>query len=401
MRTCVRARHLFRYIGVVRRAGVERSSAGPAAGLSWWRRLAVAPAGGSAPPGGAAGSAGPAAARGRGLGGSRRPTAWAGAWLSGRRSRAARTWCSCRRTRRAWRGVGGQTLASAGGDRRGGRAGAAGARLLPGGDGLRGLHGTPAAAIAAARGRWRRPARIGAGPTRFCALAAALTARSRRPRCSSSSAGRGAVWRGQPVSLLGLREGTEALAEPLGRLGVRTLGERRSLGAQRWLIALARRACSPTAWPAARIARFARAGASERIGETMEVGDASSGSALERVMGVLVDRLLARVERRGRTLCVLTLSARLATGGGWRERVVFRQALADPERIRLALSLRLAQLPAPLWPSALAVERFGPPASEQRALLDDGRPSRSAPARGGRADAGGRRPGCGAASRAG
>src|SRR5262249_58606587 len=51
--------------------------------------------------------------------------------------------------------------------------------------GLRRLHGTDAAAITAARRAVRAalggPARVGAGPTRFCALAAALAMRSRRP----------------------------------------------------------------------------------------------------------------------------------------------------------------------------------------------------------------------------
>src|SRR2546421_9825541 len=57
--------------------------------------------------------------------------------------------------------------------------------------GLRGIHGTDAATIAAAAAACRstgrslagggRPPRIGAGPTRFCALAAALAVRSRRP----------------------------------------------------------------------------------------------------------------------------------------------------------------------------------------------------------------------------
>jgi protein ImuB len=101
----------------------------------------------------------------------------------------------------------------------------------------------------------------------------------------------------------------------------------------------------------------------------MAVGDASSGEALKRVLGVLVDRLLARSERRGRTLRAATLSARLVAGGGWRERVVFRQALADPERIWLALSLRLLTLPAPAAVLGLAAERFGPPASEQGELF--------------------------------
>ncbi|HXP37368.1 MAG TPA: hypothetical protein VN817_06350, partial [Solirubrobacteraceae bacterium] len=60
---------------------------------------------------------------------------------------------------------------------------------------LRALHGTDAATIAAARSAGQRPGgtaaggampgerhmRVGAGPTRFCALAAALAVRSRRP----------------------------------------------------------------------------------------------------------------------------------------------------------------------------------------------------------------------------
>ncbi len=126
----------------------------------------------------------------------------------------------------------------------------------------------------------------------------------------------------------------------------------------------------------------------ECLEESMEVGDASSGEALKRVLGVLVDRLLARSERRGRTLRAATLSARLVAGGGWRERVVFRQALADPERIWLALSLRLLALPAPAAVLGLAAERFGPPASEQGELF--GRSASPAPHR---APARGRRPG--------
>jgi protein ImuB len=50
---------------------------------------------------------------------------------------------------------------------------------------------------------------------------------------------------------------------------------------------------------------------------------------------------------------------------------VFREALADPVRMRLALSPRLVLIPAPAEVLRLAVERFGPPASDQRALLDD------------------------------
>jgi protein ImuB len=58
-------------------------------------------------------------------------------------------------------------------------------------------------------------------------------------------------------------------------------------------------------------------------------------------------------------------------GGTWREQVVFREALADPARMRLALAPRLALMPAPAQQLRLAVERFGPPAGDQRGLLDD------------------------------
>jgi protein ImuB len=237
-------------------------------------------------------------------------------------------------------------------------------------DGLRGIHGAREATLAAVSSALERPVRIGAGPTRFCALAAALAVRSRRPLVLDGAEAR--RWlAGRPVGLLGFREDTAALIEPLTRLGVRTLGELARLGraalSDRFGAsgALAHRLACGEDSPL-RVRRL-----EERLEESMDVGDASSGEALKRVLSVLVDRLLARSERRGRTLRAATLSARLVAGGGWRERVVFRQALCDPERIWLALSLRLLALPAPAAELGLAAERFGPPASDQSALFDE------------------------------
>ena len=264
---------------------------------------------------------------------------------------------------------------------------------------LRGLHGSDAATIAAAcgvgaagalagsGGRARAPRataraedrymRVGAGPTRFCALAAALAVRSRRPLVLEGN--EALRWlAGRPIELLGFRAETEHLLEPLVRLGVRTLGELARLGrpalADRFGEAGSfahRLACGEDTPLQPRLLE-------DRLQETMSVGDASSGPSLERVLGVLVDRLLARGERRGRTLRSLTLSARLLSGGGWRERVVLREPLADRERISLALSLRLLMLPAPAATLSLSVERFGPPAGEQRALLDEAHDARMA-----------------------
>ncbi len=238
-------------------------------------------------------------------------------------------------------------------------------------DGLRGLHGSDGATIAAAQraSRCGGPrARVGAGLTRFCALAAALAVRSSRPLVVDGDSRRWLADR--PVDLLGHRRETEDLVAPLGRLGVGTLGELTRLGRPRLAdrfgaagVLAHRLACGEDTPPRARRVK-------ERLRETMSVGDASSGPALERVLGVLVDRLLARPERRGRSLRAVTLSARLHAGGAWREHVVFRQALADPERIGLALSVRLQLLPAPAAALGLAVERFGCASGDQQGLLD-------------------------------
>jgi protein ImuB len=252
---------------------------------------------------------------------------------------------------------------------------------------LRSLRGSDEATLAAARNACSaasgrpsapgRPPRLGAGPTRFCALAAALAVRSRRPLVLDGRSAR--RWlASRPIELLGYRASTEPLLEPLQRLGLRTLGAVVALG----------RAALADRFGAAGVEAHRLAGGEddplvprrvqELVSETLDVGDASSGVALERVLGLLVERLLARGERRGRALRVVELYARLVSGGGWRERVVFREALSDPERIRLALSLRLPLLPAPASTLGLAVERFGAAAGEQRPLFSQERADRKA-----------------------
>jgi protein ImuB len=220
-----------------------------------------------------------------------------------------------------------------------------------------------------------RSAHVGVAPTRFCALAAALAASARRPVIVEGAAARRHL-AAQPVRLLRFREETQALVEPLDRLGVRTLGELAKLPRD----TLADRFGKPGVL-AHRLARGQDAplcprALEDRLEESLEVGDVGSGPVLERVLEVLVDRLLARPERHGRTLRAVTLAARLVGEGTWYERVVFRQPLSDPRRVRLALSLRLSLLPAPAEALRLSVERFGPPGGEQRALLEQGRQGR-------------------------
>jgi protein ImuB len=211
-------------------------------------------------------------------------------------------------------------------------------------------------------------ARVGQGPTRFCAMVAAQGARVRRPLRIAGAADLAT----RPLALLRRRAETAALVEPLERLGITTLGElaalTRSVVADRFgrhgLLAhdLARGRDTPL--------RPRRPG--ELLRESLELPESGSGEQLGRALGLLIDRLLARRERRGRTLRAVVLSARLVEGGTWREHVVFREALADPQRMRMVLGGRLAMLPAPAETLLLTVERFGPPHPEMRALFDDG-----------------------------
>jgi protein ImuB len=239
--------------------------------------------------------------------------------------------------------------------------------------GLLRLHGGIEGVLAAVRRALRTPARYGVAPSRFAAVAAATRARPRRPMIVSGDRRAAREFLAtMPVALLRARPALAELPEALERLGIGTLGELAALS------------------PAALADRFGTAGLlayelavgsdgalrprppSELVREALELPEAGSGSQLERALGLLIDRLLARRERRGRTLRAVVLSAVLVERGGtWREQVIFREALADPVRMRLALAPHLQSIPAPAEELRLAVERFGPPASDQRGLLKD------------------------------
>ncbi len=251
--------------------------------------------------------------------------------------------------------------------------------------GLLALHGGIDGLLSAVRRALRVPARFGVAPSRFAAVAAAARARSRRPEIvgvpsSAKDSERARAYLAPlPVALLRARVVLADLPEALERLGVGTLGELASL-------------------PAASLAdRFGRAGllahelangrdsalsprpASEYLREVLELPEAASGSQLQRGLDLLIDRLLARRERRGRTIRSVVISAVLVEQGGtWREQIVFREALSDAVRMRLVLVPKLALMPAPAEVLRLAVQRFGPLASDQRALLEDPSAARAA-----------------------
>jgi nucleotidyltransferase/DNA polymerase involved in DNA repair len=278
--------------------------------------------------------------------------------------------------------------------------------------GLLRLYGGLRGVLDAARHALRAPARFGVAPSRFAGVAAATQARVRRPEIVGGAAGvpagagrlpvgpgggpagargpstsGGAAARAQarsylaplPVALLRARPALTDLPEALERLGIKTLGELAALPAA----ALADRFGS-NGLLAHELANGGDGAlrprpAAEYLRESLELPEAASGAQLEQGLGLLIDRLLARRERRGRTFRSIVLSAVLVEQGGtWREQVVFREALADPVRMRLVLAPRLSLMPAPAELLRIAVERFGPPASDQRVLLQDPAAGRAA-----------------------
>ncbi len=239
-------------------------------------------------------------------------------------------------------------------------------------DGLHGIHGGHLEGVlAATRRALGRRARLGAGPSRFAAYAAALLARPRGgPQVVTAGAVR-AFLAPLEVGALRVRPELAELPELLERLGVRTLGELAALP------------------PAAVGERFGHPGMlaldlshgrdtplaprrpPEPVGERLDLPEAASGPQLESALALLVARVLARPERRGRTLRALALSARFVEGGTWRAQATLRQASADPERLVLSLAPRLAELPAPAESLGVEVEAFGPPAHDQEVLVHD------------------------------
>ena len=209
--------------------------------------------------------------------------------------------------------------------------------------------------------------RIGLGPVRFCAQAAARRA---GPRRANQVHGQTDL-AGLPVELLLCRDRTERLPAPLRRLGITTLGEVVRIG--RGPLGERFGATGVLAYDLASgldSPLMPRVAGSE-LRERFELPESLSGQLLDRVLGLLLDRLLARPERADRTLRTVVLEAALVEGGTWRTRVVLREATADRERLHLALAPHLAQLSAPAQALGVFAESFGGPPSQALPLLQD------------------------------
>ena len=246
-------------------------------------------------------------------------------------------------------------------------------------DGLKGIHGGSLEGVLTATRRvLGRNARIGVAASRFVSWCAATQARQRRSTVVVEPRDTSKFLAPLSAGMLRSRLELEGLPETLERLGIRTLGELAALPVP----AMAERFGHPGLL-ALDLARGRDTPLEPRrppepVLERIDLPDAAFGQQLERALELLIARVLARRERRGRSLRALALSARFVAGGTWRVTVTLRHASADPQRIGLALTPRLGDLPAPAESLALEVEAFGPPAQDQTRLLDGGSTERRA-----------------------
>ena len=247
-------------------------------------------------------------------------------------------------------------------------------------DGLRGIYGDLAGTLMAARRAVRMPVRIGAGPNRFAAFAAA------RVRGRTRTAGRQErrdpvigvpdlrdFLSPLPVALLESRLGNgekqvRKLVATLEKLGVGTLGALAELPADSVadrfgaLGLEARRLARGEDMPLRPRQRH------EEMVESLELPEAAGGQQLERALGLLIDRLLASPQRRERTLRRLRIGARLAGGGSWSADVALRRPSASAEILRLALGPKLQELPGPAQTLSVRALELGPRGGEQGEL---------------------------------
>jgi hypothetical protein len=181
------------------------------------------------------------------------------------------------------------------------------------------------------------------------------------------------------VDRLGLPEREAGnLVETLVRLGIGTLGA---------LAALPPGHVADRFGPAGlRALRLARAEdellvcrvrtAREELVEEIELPEGTAGSHLERALELLVDRLLAAPQRKGRTLLGLRLGAVLSDGGSWSVEQGLGRPTASARILRTVLAPRLRDLPAPAVSLWLRSVGLGPRAAEQLELSVRGDESR-------------------------
>jgi len=209
--------------------------------------------------------------------------------------------------------------------------------------------------------------RAGAAERRFAALAAASVARAGQVTIVSDR-GTDEFLAPLPLDLLPLEPGMQ---EELQELGVRRLGELAELPGPAVAERLGRE--GHDAWGLAHGGKRRRVRGRRppsEIVEALEFPEAVGNEfTLRRALAVLLERALGRPERAGRFVRKLALSARLVGGGSWRRTLTLREPAAELDRLRVALTPRLTELPAPVFELRLELVELTEEAGRQLELV--------------------------------
>jgi hypothetical protein len=235
-------------------------------------------------------------------------------------------------------------------------------------DGLRGIHGgTSAGVLAAARRAAKAEVRIGVAPTRFAAHAAARKETIVPPPKADD------FLAALPVSaLVGRLElpprEAGGLIETMRGLGIEALGDLAALSPGR----IADR-FGPVGLEALRLARGEEGPLRprrphEELVERVELPEGAAGGQLEHALKLLVARLLAAPQRKGRALLGLRLGAELSAGGSWSVDQGLGRPTASARTLRAVLMPRLETLPGPVAALRLRALGLGPPVGDQLEL---------------------------------
>jgi len=249
-------------------------------------------------------------------------------------------------------------------------------------DGLRGIHGGEAAGVLEATRRVLGEQRlVGVASTRLAAYAAAW----KQPG-GTLGPGRAAVLsrrqqrrfvRSLKTSVLrhrldGHEADVDALVIALERLGVEELGSLAGISSAQMTDRF-----GPLGLAALQLARGEEGPLRPRrpqedLAEQIDLPEGTAGRQLDRALSLLVDRLLAMPQRKGRTLLGLRLGALLAGGGSWSVDQGLGRPSASARVLRTVLTPRLESLPRPATALRLRALALGPPAVDQLELAVGG-----------------------------
>jgi nucleotidyltransferase/DNA polymerase involved in DNA repair len=244
---------------------------------------------------------------------------------------------------------------------------------------LRGIHGgSPEDVVAAARRAVPLPVRGGVSPARFASFVAAATAKSQSQRIVPAEKV-GDFLSPLTVSWLATGPGlperaAHRLILALEDLGIETLGSLAALSAAHLADRFGELGIAARQLVHAEDADLRPRTTREEIADEIEV-DGVAGVQLERALELLVERVLAAPQRRGRPALAMRLVVRLVEGGSWSVDQVLGSPTERAGTLSALLLRRLEELPGPPGSLALRLTALGPRGGDQLELRTQSGPS--------------------------